>query len=307
MQAAPDRLEFAPPPQRGLLRSLALALVAHGLLLGALTWGVQWKREAENLSVEAELWSAVPREAAPRLEAAPPAPPPPPPPQEKVETKPPPPTAVSDADIALEREKKRRELEKERALEKKQRDAEREKQRAQEEKAEQKKKADAEKKKQEAREKLAEKERQEKKDQEAKRKAEAQERQQKEAEAKRQDDQRKANIARMQGLAGATGGPNAAGTAMQSSAPSASYAGRIRGRVKPNIVFTEEIAGNPTAEVEVRTSPDGTIVGRRLLKSSGSKSWDDAVLKAIDKTETFPRDTDGRVPPILILEFKPKD
>lgn len=307
MHAATDRPEFAPPPQRGLLRSLALALLAHAALLGALTWGVQWKREAENLSVEAELWSAVPREAAPKLEAAPPAPPPPAPPQEKVETKPPPPPAVSDADIALEREKKRRELEKERALEKMQRDAEREKQRALQEKAEQKKKAEAEKKKQEAREKLAEKERQEKKDQEAKRKAEAQERQQKEADAKRQEDQRKANIARMQGLAGATGGPNASGTATQSSAPSASYAGRIRGRVKPNIVFTDDINGNPTAEVEVRTSPDGTIVGRRLLKSSGSKSWDDAVLKAIDKTETLPRDTDGRVPPVLILEFKPKD
>jgi colicin import membrane protein len=308
MQAAADRLEFAPPPQRGLLRSVLLALVAHGLLLGALTWGVKWKREAENLSVEAELWSAVPREAAPKLEAAPPAPPPPPPPPpEKVEAKPPPPPTVSDADIALEREKKRRALEKERELEKKQRDAEREKQRAQEEKAEQKKKADAEKKKQEAREKQAEKERQEKKEQDAKRKADAHERQQKEAEGKRAEEQRKANIARMQGLAGATGAPNAAGTAMQSSAPSASYAGRIRARVKPNIVFTDDITGNPMAEVEVRTSPDGTIVARKLLKSSGSKSWDDAVLKAIDKTETFPRDTDGRVPPIMILEFKPKD
>jgi colicin import membrane protein len=67
------------------------------------------------------------------------------------------------------------------------------------------------------------------------------------------------------------------------------------------------IAGNPAAEVEVRTSPDGTIISRKLVKSSGVKSWDDAVLNAIDKTEKLPPDTDGRVIPSLTLGFRPKD
>jgi len=58
--------------------------------------------------------------------------------------------------------------------------------------------------------------------------------------------------------------------------------------------------------VEVRTSPDGTIIARKIIKSSGVKAWDEAVLKAIDKTEVLPRDTDGRVPPALIIEFRPK-
>jgi colicin import membrane protein len=31
------------------------------------------------------------------------------------------------------------------------------------------------------------------------------------------------------------------------------------------------------------------------------------VLKAIDKTETMPRDTDGRVPSPLIIGFKPRN
>jgi colicin import membrane protein len=61
------------------------------------------------------------------------------------------------------------------------------------------------------------------------------------------------------------------------------------------------------AEVEVRTSPDGTIVGRKLLKSSGVAAWDDAVLKAIDKTEVLPRDVDGRVPANLVIGFRPLD
>jgi colicin import membrane protein len=59
--------------------------------------------------------------------------------------------------------------------------------------------------------------------------------------------------------------------------------------------------------VEVRCSPDGTIVGTRLVKSSGNKSWDEAVIKALIKTEVLPRDTDGRVPSPLIISFRPRD
>ena len=94
---------------------------------------------------------------------------------------------------------------------------------------------------------------------------------------------------------------------MRSSGPSGSYAGRISARIKPNIVFTEEIAGNPIADVEVRSAPNGTILSRKLIKSSGLKAWDDAVLKAIDKTEKLPPDTDGQVPASMIIGFRPKD
>jgi colicin import membrane protein len=121
---------------------------------------------------------------------------------------------------------------------------------------------------------------------------------------------REENLKRITGQAGvegATGASGATGTALQASGPSPSYAGRIRARIKPNIVFSEEIAGNPVAEVEVRAAPDGTIVGRKLIKSSGVANWDEAVLKAIDKTEVLPRDTDGRVPSPLVISFRPKD
>ena len=93
----------------------------------------------------------------------------------------------------------------------------------------------------------------------------------------------------------------------KSSGPSASYGGKVRAKVKPNIVFTEDIAGNPVAEVEVRTTLDGSITSQRLVKSSGNKAWDDAVLRAIDKTEVLPKDTDGRVPPLIVLGFRPLD
>ena len=117
--------------------------------------------------------------------------------------------------------------------------------------------------------------------------------------------QRQANLQRMMSsLGGGSGGP---GAAPRSTGPSAGYAGRIIARVKPNIVFTETIQGNPQAAVEVRCAPDGRIVSRRLVTSSGVAPWDEAVLRALDRTEVLPADGDGRVPSLMQLSFKPRD
>lgn len=117
MHSAGDRPDFAPHREPGALRSYSLALLVHLLLLGALTWGVHWKRSTPDISFEAELWSSLPQEAAPKLVEAPPPPPPPPTPPapEPAVKAPPPPPPAPDADIALEREKKRKlELQKKR-------------------------------------------------------------------------------------------------------------------------------------------------------------------------------------------------
>ena len=101
------------------------------------------------------------------------------------------------------------------------------------------------------------------------------------------------------------------GNTQQAAGPSASYAGRVRAKLKPNIVLLEEtraqISGNPVAEVEVKASADGGITERKLIKSSGVKAWDDAVLRAIDAMEALPRDIDGRVPPWLVIVFRMRD
>lgn len=290
MNASADRLEFAPPPQPGTARAIVLAVIAHLLLMLALTWGINWNRESENISVEAELWSAAPQQAAPKAVEAPPPPPPRPVEQKKVEAPPPPAPTVKEPDIAQEREKKRQELARQQA-------EELEKQK----KLEAKRKLEEEKREQLAAKKAAE----DRKKQEELAKA-AKEKARELAEAKRAETLRKENLARMQALAGATGGPSAKGTALRSSGPSDSYAGRIRARVRPNIVFTDDIAGNPTAEVEVRMAPDGTITSSKIVKSSGVKSWDNAVIRALDKTEVLPRDVDGRVHTPLIIEFRPR-
>lgn len=139
------------------------------------------------------------------------------------------------------------------------------------------------------------------KEQLLKEKAEKQE--EKEAEKRRAE-----NLARITGAAKASKDPRGTGLAAQSSGPSASYAGRIKARIKPNIVYSSDfLADDKTAEVEVRLSVDGTILGRKLIKSSGARDWDDAVLRAIDRTEILPRDTDGTVPAVIIISFNRQD
>lgn len=314
MPAAADRLEFAPPSQPGAVPAFVLAIVAHVLLMLALTWGISWNRESENMVAEAELWSSVPRQAAPPPATVPPvvqAPPlvvppapPPPPVAAKVEPAPPIPQA-KPPDIALEQEKRKQEQ-----AQRKQEELERQKKieaRRKQDELERQKKLEARKKQEElqkrdlAERKAAdEKKRQEEQVQAAKAKARQQE------EAKRVEAMRQENLQRMQGLAGATGRDDSKDTALRSSGPSDSYAGRIQARVRPHIVFTDDISGNPVASVEVQMAPDGTIVSRRLVKSSGVRSWDEAVLRALDKTEVLPRDVDGRVHTPLFIDFKPK-
>lgn len=301
MSAQATHLEFAPPPPRGTARSVGAALVVHGLLIVALTAGIQWKQD-NNVSVEAELWSAVPMAAAPPLVEAEPPPPPPPPkpePTPKPEVKAPePPAPNRDAEIALA---KKRKVEEEKKLQEALKAEERRKEEVKKE-AEKKAKAKLDAKKEEERQDKERKEKEAKKQQEQKDSKAAAE------EAKKLEAIRKENMKRMAGLAGASGADNATGTAMKASGPSDSYGGRIRGRIKPNITFDpSSVSGNPAAEVEVRCAPDGTIVSSKLVKSSGSPAWDNAVLKAIAKTEILPRDTDGRVHSPLLLVFKPND
>src|SRR5436305_7213411 len=86
-----------------------LALLVHALLIVALALGVSWRtREADG--VVAELWSAVPQVAAPKVATPPPTPAPTP----KVEPTPAPtpaPTAPPRADAQIAIERARREAE----------------------------------------------------------------------------------------------------------------------------------------------------------------------------------------------------
>ena len=292
MIADQARMEFAPPPTPGLVRALTLAIVVHALLLAVLALGVQWERDAPPVTVEAELWSALPVQAAPPAPEPAPAPPEPvPKPVVKDIVAPIPAAAPTAPDPSIVIAKEKARLQREKQLEQERLDVERRQKDALKAKKIKEEKGARDK---ELREKLA-------------REKQLQLEQQKahtalvDADAKRGAELRKQQIERMNRMADQATGSGSTGTAKQSS-----YAGRIQARIKPNITYTESITGNPEAEVEVRTSPNGTIIGRKLVKSSGVKSWDDAVLNAVDKTEVLPPDVDGKVIPSLIIVFSPK-
>jgi colicin import membrane protein len=265
MTSSQAHLEFAPAPEGGKFRALVLAVVVHLLLVVALNWGTLWTQQPQDVGVEAELWSAVPQTAAPKLEAPPqpePEPTPEPEPEPKPEPKPEPvvvpptpkpaakPTPkpvqevkpVVDPQIAIDKLKKKQ----------------------------------------------------------------AEEKQIKEAQARHE-----AAVKRLQNMAGSVGTPVDTGVAPKPSGPSASYIGRLRAKVKPNITFPDNllqaVVGNPTADVEVTCSPTGRIESVDLVKSSGNSAWDQAVINGLRKTEILPRDIDGSVPTRLVFSFRPRD
>ena len=268
-----QRDALMPRSPDGMGRGLMLALIAHALLVVALAFSVNW-RASEPAGIEAELWAATPQFAAPRATAPEPAPAPPevkrPVPVPAPE---PPLSKAPDPQIAIEKARKE--------------EARREEQRRDETKREQ----------------LHEQQRD--RDDLARKQKEQADKARKEAAALEAAHDK--NIQRMLGQAGAATQSNTPGNAAQTAGPSAGYAGRIKARIKPNIVFADIVTGNPLATVEVRLAPDGTIVSKKLVKSSGLPAWDEAVLRAIDKTEVLPRDTDGRVPPPFEIDFRPRD
>jgi colicin import membrane protein len=302
MQVTAEPLDLKPPRPGRWLGPMGLALIAHLLLMGALTWGVRWQSDTPPVTFEAELWSRLPQEAAPRAVEPPPPPPPPPEPEPKPQPKPQPepkpeptPPAVKQADIATAQAKKKQ-------LEEDRREAE-------EQKAKQVAKKEAEEKARKAEKQKAE---ELQKKTEARKLAEQQKLDQDRKEAKRREEQAaekryKENVARMMGQAGASGGPEARGSAQRSSGPSSSYGAKVAAKIRPNIIPTRDYPSDLETVIYLRLLPDGTIASRRISQSSGNAAWDDEALRAIDRTRTVPRDTDGSVPPYGEVVLSPND
>jgi colicin import membrane protein len=278
---------FMPRAPRGMGRGLMLAIAAHVLLVIALSFSVSWHNQTPE-GVEAELWAAVPQIAAPRAVDVPaqpvptPAPTPKPVPRvrapEPAATPPAPPAPRPDAQIATERAEKKeaKRLAAEQAAEAAAKEVEKQKtMKAKQVKAAQDK---------------------------------AQEQKEEAAVSAQLAAQREANLKRIMGQAGATGAATATGNAAQQAGPSADYLGRIKARIKPNVSFPDTVAGNPAVEIEVRLTPEGRIIQpSRVVKSSGAPEWDEAVLRAIAKTEVLPRDESGKVPPSMTIVYRPRD
>lgn len=328
------------PPEPNRWPAIGLAVGVHALLLAFLVIGVSWQSNTP-VAVEAEIWDVNTQVAAP------PPPPPEPEPEPEPETLPPEPTprAVTpppppveqpappkQPDIALEREKKRKEelkrkeearqeearQERERELaEQKRLEQQKTEQKKAKELAEKKERELAEKKEKELAEKKArdeaeKKEAEQKKKEEAekKKKADAEKKKQEAAEQKKRDAARAEEMRRITGAVG-SGSPSSTGTAAQSSAPGRDkgYVAAITAKVKGNTAYAGSLdePGNPVVSFRVEQLPTGEIISVRKIKSSGIPSFDDAVEKGISKSSPLPKKKDGTVERSLVIDFHMKD
>jgi colicin import membrane protein len=316
------------PPEPNRWPSIVLATAIHAALLAFLWIGIRWQNN-EPVAVEAEVWdmktqAAAPPPPAPQPveETPPPAPAPAPAPapkvtppvEEKVAPKPP--------DIALEREKQRK-------LEKAQRQEEERQERAQAAREEQKrqdladklaarrdaeklaqKKADeADRKAQE----LADQKAAEKKEAEKLAAADKKKAAEKLAKAKEAAENKMIAASRAEEMRRLTGqvGAGTNGTAAKSTAPrsDAGYVASITSAIKSRSSYAgdTDVPGNPKVIFHVEQLPTGEIISVRKTKSSGIPEFDRAVENAINKSSPLPKKKDGTVERSLEVGFSMKD
>jgi colicin import membrane protein len=97
-------------------------------------------------------------------------------------------------------------------------------------------------------------------------------------------------------------------TAMFAAKADAAYIGKLKGKIKSNIVLPPDIAGNPEAIFDVVQLPTGEVMSVKLRKSSAHKAYDDAVERAILKSSPLPRpDRPEQFQRSLEIKFRPLD
>jgi colicin import membrane protein len=327
-----------PPRERGTGRAFVFALVMHALLGFFLYHGIQWQNSTPE-GAEAELWTEVPDTAIPRPVPPPPVPVAPPPPvrdeqadialQEKKRQQQ---EAARQAQLAEQQRQQKLQAQQEAEAKRQQQLAadqaaqlaaqkaaaakqKQQQQQQQADKLKQQQLADQQKQQQlkeqqQEQQKQAEADAQKKADAQKAAKAKAQA--DAAAQAKKVDAERRARLAQMQGLAtGGTGsttsdglGKSGTGSGSGGTATSPGYSDKVRRAVRPNISWGGETSGLETV-VSVRCSPTGTLLGATISRSSGNPAWDDAALRAVQRTDPMPQDINGKTPTSFLITLRP--
>ena len=86
------------------------------------------------------------------------------------------------------------------------------------------------------------------------------------------------------------------------------YAGRIKAKIRGNIVLPQDVKGNPEAIFDVVQLPTGEVLSVKLRKSSGNAGYDEAVERAVLKSSPLPRpDKPELFQRALELKFRPHE
>ncbi len=258
-----------------------LALGVHALFLLVLVFGVSWQTQ-RPAPVMVDLWDALPPLPSPARRPEPKRAPPPDPvkPSEPVKAEPDPEPVTLAPDIALEKKLADTErLQKRKALQ----EAENQ---ARVEAAAVKKIRDADQKKRELLRRMEEEDLLQRiADEDATNEA----RRVKQAEARLAASKRQSELARAVGQ----------------------YRDLISAKVRGNTRLPDNVKGNPEVRCLVKLLPTGEVQSVRVTQSSGNPAYDDAVVRAIEKSSPLPlpteRDARAAFVPELSFVHRPKE
>ncbi len=302
-----------PPAERGSGRALLLALLMHALLLVLIAFGVHWHSHTPQ-AVQAELWAPtahlsappppppVPVHAAPHAVPHPvPQPTQPPAPAPRATPSPQP----DQAQIALREQRKHEQqlraqqeaaqrLQEQRRQEQRQQELQAQRLAARQaalEKAAQARAARRAAEQKAAAEKAAEQKAAAEKAAAEKAARLAAERRREQQLAQLQRQSRQDYLRSLMAQAGS--GASAGGSAAATSGPSGGYSARISTLIRQNVIFpqVDQVDGNPKVHLLVTLDPNsGKVLGVRIERSSGVASWDQAVVRAIERLGKLPSD-----------------
>jgi colicin import membrane protein len=126
------------------------------------------------------------------------------------------------------------------------------------------------------------------------------------------EEERQARLKALQAMAGGTSGASgieraATGTgAGTGGSASSSYADKVRRRVEPNIVFAGDTSLDISTLVAIDCAPDGRVLNARIVRPSGNPSWDDAAMRAVQRSDPMPLDDNGTAPAHFTITFRPR-
>lgn len=268
-----------------------MALGVHALFLLVLVFGVSWQTE-HPAPVMVDVWDTLP--------SPPPAPRPPPVPAPKPVREPvkvtPPPAPVVEAETPPPKPP-------DIALEKKKAELERQQKRKALQEAEQKARADLARTEAEAMQKAREKQLAEQKKRELLRQMDE------EALSQRIAEEQAANVARQAKQAEAR-----AAVARRQSELSKTvglFRDKISATVRSNTRLPDNLSGNPEVRCRVRLLPTGEVLSVKVTQSSGNPAYDEAVVRAIEKSSPLPlpddREARAEFVPELSFVHRPKE
>ncbi len=88
----------------------------------------------------------------------------------------------------------------------------------------------------------------------------------------------------------------------------ADWVGKVRAKVRGNMVVLPDVQGNPEAVFDIVQLPTGEVLTVKLRKSSGSTALDEAIERAIKRSSPLPRpDRPELFSRAFELKYRPKD